>query len=751
MKKNPFYNMKNIFIYIPAYCMLICFAQVALATSYSWTGAGGDTRWNRTTNWSPNGVPSSGDTVTIASAAATHQPILDANRDVGKLTMTSGTLNLNTWTLNITGKADFNGGTIQGTATDALVPRGPYAVFAGTTFDVQVNAQCGYIQLNGSTFNKVTWLEMTGSTDGLGNGGNTFTKKVTIKNNSSASFRIAESSANTFSDTAIFINASSSSRELRASDRGKSSFNGNIYVNSTTGPVSFGSSSGDTATLASGKIITVGSTGFSSGSLYLLRFIQSGSTPQTVTLTGSAVFNSINSIFNGKLTLTAPEVTFTATKFYDTLSVTQTGGTNTASAGGNLFDKKTTITNHGPADLQLGVDAGDTFNGDVVFITDSTGSLFPCYSDTNYVKGNLTATGAHISFKAGTGVVRFSGSADQVVSGSATLLLKHVSINKTSGTVTLSKDIEVEGNVQFVKGILLSDTTNLVKMLAGSSVSGASAASFVDGPVKKTGNTSFVFPVGNYIHYRPLEISAASSSSDAYTAQYFSYGQTLADSLDTVLTQISYCNYWMFNRNNGSTNVNLTLSWDTSYCTSFDTTYMRLAYRNGTKWVDKGHGTFSGTLVSGKMTNNTISQFGYFTLGTTAAIPNCNSFHTYAWNNTNSSTVGAITFNPGQNLLITGTFTVNTTNYTIFNCQNIDMAPDAKIVINANCSLYIGSCRFIPCGNYQWDHIKLTDHTSSLTILESSLIGADTAVWSVDGGYYNIIRTCLSRCYKGIM
>ena len=83
--------------------------------------------------------------------------------------------------------------------------------------------------------------------------------------------------------------------------------------------------------------------------------------------------------------------------------------------------------------------------------------------------------------------MRFRGSVNQVVSGTATMPFQTYFPEKTSGTVTLSKDMEVEGNLQFVKGILISDTTNLLKMISGSSVSGASDSSFVRGPVKKTG------------------------------------------------------------------------------------------------------------------------------------------------------------------------------------------------------------------------------------------------------------------------
>src|SRR6185436_9159353 len=194
------------------------------------------------------------------------------------------------------------------------------------------------------------------------------------------------------------------------------------------------------------------------------------------------------------------------------------------------------------------------------------------------------------------------------------IVFKKLEMNKDS-SVNLNLPVSVTDSLIFKKGNIVSDTTNLFVMKAGSVVTGASDTGFVNGPVKKFGNTAFVFPTGRIDIYRPLQISAPGSSTDAFMAQYWDGGQILGDSLDTILTKVSYCNYWKLERKNGSSNVNVTLGWDTSYCAEFDTTNMRLAYWNGTKWVDKGHGTFTGTIVSGKMTlASALTSFGYFTL-----------------------------------------------------------------------------------------------------------------------------------------
>jgi hypothetical protein len=720
----------------------------ANATNYAWKGTT-STAWGNSANWNPVGVPGSNDSVKIVSA--TFDPALSASVTVIDFTINSGTLAMGAATLVITGNSYFNGGTITGSGPVALQPKGPYALFAGTQIQVQLYAVCGYIELSGSVFSDVSYIEQNGATNGIGNGGNTFSKKTTIVNSGSAILKLAETSRNIFNDTVIFTNTTR--KDFIVSNKGKTEFNGAVYVNNTgSGGISFGnpvSTSGDTATLATGNTIAVGSTGFSAGTLLFLKFLQAGTTAQTLSLTGTSVLNIIKSAFNGKLTVDAPEVLAKYSTF-DTLSVIQTGGTASVWSGKNIFNKPTTIKDHGDGNLQLSSDTADIYNNDVTFIADSTGRLYPCFKDTNYVKGNFTATGNEIVF-ANTSIVRFSGSSDQTINGSNEIVFNDFSIKKTSGIVTLNTRVKINGALQFNKGIILSDTTNLLTLISTSDARGASDSSFVDGPVKKIGNSGFVFPIGNYIHYRPLEISAPASSTDAFEAQYFDMGQISGDSLDTILKQISPCNYWMFLRKNGSSNVSVSVNYDTSYCSVFDTTHMRLALWNDTLWKDKGHGTFTGTAVSGKMTSAAaISNYGHFAIGTTLGPSNCVSPYDVYLTNTNATTYGSYTIN-NQSVLITGTFTVDH-DFTFSNCQNIKMADDAKIVVNANKTLNINLCNISPCGTHQWDYIKINDYSATLNIVQSTLEGADSAIWSLDGGVYSVVRgSRINRCWKGIM
>ncbi|HEX2617086.1 MAG TPA: hypothetical protein VHL57_06050, partial [Flavobacteriales bacterium] len=104
-------------------------------TSYTWTGTAGSA-WNNAANWSPNtGFPLAADHATIVAAA--NAPVLDANRTITNLTLTSGTLDLAGRVLTFTGTGNFNGGAVNNgtlTANNTAAT----LTFAGTSFGASI-------------------------------------------------------------------------------------------------------------------------------------------------------------------------------------------------------------------------------------------------------------------------------------------------------------------------------------------------------------------------------------------------------------------------------------------------------------------------------------------------------------------------------------------------------------------------------------------------------------------------------------
>ena len=259
---------------------------------------------------------------------------------------------------------------------------------------------------------------------------------------------------------------------------------------------------------------------------------------------------------------------------------------------------------------------------------------------------NLTITGsinfsngAQIDATAATSGIVFSGSAIQTVpSGSLTNnSINVLNIDNTSG-VTLSNPVTVNNSLVLTTGLITTSSSNLLTLGASAVVSGASDNSFVNGPIKKIGNTGFVFPVGKSgTGYQAIEISAPSSATDAFTAEYMRADATSAvgSAKSMPLTIVSKCEYWQLDRTTGTSTVDVTIYGNShSGCiTSTNANYftgnsaslndLRLAHWDGSQWeVAPSSGTsVSGTSPNITLTATSVSSYSPFTFGSVGFNP----------------------------------------------------------------------------------------------------------------------------------
>jgi hypothetical protein len=152
-----------------------------------------------------------------------------------------------------------------------------------------------------------------------------------------------------------------------------------------------------------------------------------------------------------------------------------------------------------------------------------------------------------------------------------------------------------------------------------------SDASYVAGPVTKKGIIPFTFPIGNNGYYAPATISAPATITDVFQAQYLNTNpDPLYDNLtvDATLNHVSGAEYWIINRTNGSSNVNVTLYWNSPRSGGVgNLTDMRVARWDGTTWKDHGNGATTGTTAAGSVTSSSpVTSFSPFTLGTTTTL-----------------------------------------------------------------------------------------------------------------------------------
>ena len=402
---------------------LFIFTQKALSQiAYTWNGSV-SSAWTLPVNWSPAGIPTSGDNVTIVTGS--NNCVISLNTSVNNLIVTSGTLNLGGFTLTANGPtATFTAGTIlNGTltvsgASTASFGTGPF------TMNCILNITSAAITIKNTTCQNSVAITKTGATNDVSNGNNIFNGPVSITNAGSGYLMMGNSNADRFNASATFNNTGSGSMYLAHNSSNNifgavttfnntpvsnsgiyisqyaagTTFNDNIIVTSTLGQgVQF--CNGNTtanATLAATKTITVGSGGFSAGTLLLRQFIQTGTTAQNLTLTGTSVLTyGPSSSFGADITSSSPGLYFNGCTFAGAATITKTGSTGEFGNGGNTFNGITSITNSGSGFLVLGNTNPDIWNNDVTFTDNGSERLLPCWSAAgNQFNGNITVNTA---------------------------------------------------------------------------------------------------------------------------------------------------------------------------------------------------------------------------------------------------------------------------------------------------------------------------------------------------------------------
>ena len=251
-------------------------------------------------------------------------------------------------------------------------------------------------------------------------------------------------------------------------------------------------------------------------------------------------------------------------------------------------------------------------------LTVKPGSTFRNYGTGIELRGNLQCDGTITYDSDHSRMLFLSGNTNQSVSGNGSIGILQMKINKPSGSLTLNKSITADSLVSFVKGNIMTATSNLLIIANNAIVSGASDSSYADGPVRKNGSTDFTFPVGKDGKYRPISIGSLSST-DTFTAEYFHNDPNTIPSnttlLDTGIDHVSSCEYWELERT-GTVTAQVNLSWNSFSCGVTSLSELLVSKWNATQWSNLGNGGTSGNTTEGSIFNaGTVNSFGFFTLG----------------------------------------------------------------------------------------------------------------------------------------
>lgn len=367
---------------------ILLYTTVFSQTSYVWNGTT-STNWGTNTNWTPNGIPGSLDNVTIVTGA--NNCILAGNTTVTNLTITSGILNLNAFTLNTTGIVACNGGsctngTFNSTAT-ALT-------FAGTTFGANITANVTEVYFNGSVFNGNVTVSKNGAVNAQSTGNNTFNGNTSITNAGTGYLLLTNggvgrnetfngiTTLNTTNIGALYIGYG---RDV--------SINANMIINNTssTGNIQIGRVG--VVNLNTGVGITCGT--FSGAALNLYNVSQTGSSALTLSPGNTGGVNIFGSNITGPVTVNAGIISAQTSTFATTVTY-NAGGTilNTWSSGGNTYNGVLTVNNSSNGYLGFANGTADTYNADVYANNTSTtgGRIIFGNNCTSQFNGNIYAS-----------------------------------------------------------------------------------------------------------------------------------------------------------------------------------------------------------------------------------------------------------------------------------------------------------------------------------------------------------------------
>ena len=246
--------------------------------------------------------------------SGTGTPTLAAGKTilVGAAGFSAGYLYLNTFTQ--LGSANMN---LSFTGTNTYVAFARSTVIGGN-----LTTNSPDIFFNGATFNGTVNTTKSGAGNDYSSGGNIFQDSSAFTVTGTGYIALGNGTADTWNSPVAFNNSSSTLIGVAWNSTGNM-FNGNIAVTSTgssTGVQFCGGNSTATATLAAGDTLSIGSAGFSSGTLLLRQFTQLGSAPTNLSLTGGTTLLQVgpSSAFGGDFTVVSPRILLQGGVFSDT-------------------------------------------------------------------------------------------------------------------------------------------------------------------------------------------------------------------------------------------------------------------------------------------------------------------------------------------------------------------------------------------------------------------------------------------------
>lgn len=259
----------------------------------------------------------------------------------------------------------------------------------------------------------------------------------------------------------------------------------------------------------------------------------------------------------------------------------------------------------------------------------SSGFNIQSSSSSNIVRinGNVVAEGTITKSGTGLPVLELGGLVNQDISITGPVT-NNVAfrVNNNAG-ITLTDPFLISYQLQLINGRIRTSSSGILTFADNATYTGGSAVSFIEGPVRKTGDDDFDFPVGTGEVYAPIGIAGTGGHvADEFIAEYKRGNPqsvpALGNSIAATIDHISYTEYWDLRRIAGTAAKTIRLTAG-PYSFVKVLTSLLVARFGGGLWNDEGGTGFmpgppAPPYITGNFTSATaINAFGAFTIGTT--------------------------------------------------------------------------------------------------------------------------------------
>lgn len=217
-------------------------------------------------------------------------------------------------------------------------------------------------------------------------------------------------------------------------------------------------------------------------------------------------------------------------------------------------------------------------------LTVVTGSVLQAGNNTYTIGGNIIDNG---TINGGTSTFMLNGIADQEINSASSFY--NFNLNKPSGNAWLSKNLSVNGNLNFTAGIVQTGAFLIAQSSAGSVTGAAQNTGWINGKLKKyisTGATSKSFEVGDAANYTPVAVAFSNVSKGGDLTAFTTGGDNPAITSSSINPAKSVNRFWTLT-GNGATFNNYTATFNFvagDIDAGASTSAFNVASHNGSSW-----------------------------------------------------------------------------------------------------------------------------------------------------------------------